>query len=107
MDGSRIGDAKRRLSPVRKCVAGAGALDLAILSGQGKGGHVCCLPSPLTSRYLAFRPRRMAAGPTNDHSVLDPDVDERAAAAPVEPGAPTPDLAKTASALKTVRARSM
>jgi predicted PurR-regulated permease PerM len=49
----------------------------------------------------------MAAGPTNDHSVLDPEVDERADAAPVEPGAPTPDLAKTASALKTVRARSL
>ena len=49
----------------------------------------------------------MAAGPTNDHSVLDPEVDEGAAAAPVEPGAPTPDLAKTASALKTVRARSL
>lgn len=49
----------------------------------------------------------MAAGPTNDHSVLDPQVDEHAAAAPVEPGAPTPDLAKTASALKTVRARSV
>jgi predicted PurR-regulated permease PerM len=49
----------------------------------------------------------MAAGPTNDHSVLEPQVDEGAHAAPVEPGAPTPDLQKTASALTAVRARSM
>jgi predicted PurR-regulated permease PerM len=49
----------------------------------------------------------MSAGTTDDRSVLAPEVNEHAQAVPVEPGAPTPDLAKTASALGTVRARSL
>jgi len=49
----------------------------------------------------------MAAGTTDDSSVLAPDVDEHAEASPSAPGAPTPNLAKTASALATVRARSV
>ena len=49
----------------------------------------------------------MATGPTGDGSVLAPEVDERAQATPVEPDSPEPDLEKTASALGTVRARSM
>jgi predicted PurR-regulated permease PerM len=49
----------------------------------------------------------MSAGATDDRSLLAPEVDEHAEAVPVEPGAPTPDLAKTASALATVRARSV
>jgi predicted PurR-regulated permease PerM len=49
----------------------------------------------------------MSAGTTDHRSVLDPDVDERAQATPVEPGAPTPDISKTASAIGTVRARSI
>lgn len=49
----------------------------------------------------------MAAGTTDDRSILDPDVDEQAEATPVEPGAPRPDLAKTTSAFATVRARSL
>jgi len=49
----------------------------------------------------------MAAGTTDDSSVLAPDVDEHAEASPAAPGAPTPNLAKTASALATVRARSV
>ncbi len=49
----------------------------------------------------------MSAGTTDDRSILDPDVDDRAQATPVEPGAPTPDIKKTASALSTVRARSI
>jgi predicted PurR-regulated permease PerM len=49
----------------------------------------------------------MSAGTTDDRSLLAPEVDEHAQAVPVEPGAPTPDLAKTASALATVRARSL
>jgi predicted PurR-regulated permease PerM len=49
----------------------------------------------------------MAASAADDRSLLAPEVDEHAQAAPVEPGAPTPDLAKTASASATVRARSM
>jgi predicted PurR-regulated permease PerM len=49
----------------------------------------------------------MSAGTTDDRSVLDPDVDETAQATPVEPGAPTPNISRTASALATVRARSM
>jgi len=49
----------------------------------------------------------MAAVPTNDQSVLEPQVDERKDATPVEPGAPSPDLEKTAAALTAVRARSM
>jgi predicted PurR-regulated permease PerM len=49
----------------------------------------------------------MSAGTTDDRSILDPDVDDRAQATPVEPGAPTPDISKTASALATVRARSI
>jgi len=49
----------------------------------------------------------MAAGTTDDSSVLAPDVDEHAEASPASPGAPTPNLAKTASALATVRARSV
>src|SRR5690349_16030838 len=48
----------------------------------------------------------MSAGATNP-SILAPDVDETAHAVPVEPGAPRPDIAKTASALATVRARSI
>jgi predicted PurR-regulated permease PerM len=49
----------------------------------------------------------MSAGTTNDRSVLDPDVDDQAQATPVEPGAPTPDISKTASAIRTVHARSI
>jgi predicted PurR-regulated permease PerM len=49
----------------------------------------------------------MSAGAADDRSLLDPDVDENAQATPVEPGAPTPDIARTASALTAVRARSM
>ena len=49
----------------------------------------------------------MAAGTTDDSSVLAPDVDEHAEASPASPGAPTPNLAKTASALASVRARSV
>ena len=49
----------------------------------------------------------MSAGTTNDRSVLDPDVDDQAQATPVEPGAPTPDISKTASAIGTVHARSI
>jgi predicted PurR-regulated permease PerM len=49
----------------------------------------------------------MAAGATDDGSLLTPDVNEHAEATPVEPGAPRPDLRRTASALGTVRARSL
>ena len=49
----------------------------------------------------------MSAGTADDHSILAPDVDEHAQATPAEPGAPAPSIAKTASALATVRARSM
>jgi predicted PurR-regulated permease PerM len=48
----------------------------------------------------------MSAGAT-DPSILTPDVDETAQAKPVEPGAPSPNIARTASALATVRARSI
>src|SRR5688572_25323559 len=47
------------------------------------------------------------SGGTTDRSILAPEVDDDAQATPVEPGAPVPDLSKTASALGTVRARSM
>jgi predicted PurR-regulated permease PerM len=49
----------------------------------------------------------MAVGSTDDSSPLTPDVDETAQAAPIEPGAPAPDLTRTATALAAVRARSM
>jgi len=49
----------------------------------------------------------MTAGTADERSVLDPDVDDQAQATPVEPGAPTPDISKTASAIGTVRARSI
>ena len=49
----------------------------------------------------------MSARATDHRSVLDPDVDEQAQASPVEPGAPTPDLSRTASAIRTVHARSI
>ena len=49
----------------------------------------------------------MSARAADHRSVLDPDVDEQAQATPVEPGAPTPDISKTASAIRTVRARSI
>jgi predicted PurR-regulated permease PerM len=49
----------------------------------------------------------MAAGTADDSSVLAPQVNEQAQAVPAEPGAPTPNLEKTASALATVRARSV
>src|SRR5215203_2058688 len=49
----------------------------------------------------------MAAGTTDEDSLLAPQVDDHAQATPVEPGAPTPDLTKTASALAAVRARSV
>ena len=49
----------------------------------------------------------MSAGTADDRSVLAPDVDEHAQATPAEPGAPTPDIERTASALTTVRARSL
>jgi predicted PurR-regulated permease PerM len=49
----------------------------------------------------------MSAGTTDGRSILDPDVDDQAQAKPVEPGAPTPDITRTASALGTVRARSL
>src|SRR5690349_5195060 len=48
----------------------------------------------------------MSARP-KDHSILAPDVDEQAQAQPVEPGAPVPNIEKTASALMAVRARSL
>jgi predicted PurR-regulated permease PerM len=48
----------------------------------------------------------MSAG-TDDRSGLAPDVDAQAQATPAEPGAPAPDLRRTASALGTVRARSL
>jgi predicted PurR-regulated permease PerM len=48
----------------------------------------------------------MSAG-TDDRSVLAPDVDAQAQATPAEPGAPAPDLRRPASALGTVRARSL
>jgi predicted PurR-regulated permease PerM len=40
-------------------------------------------------------------------SIFEPDVDERAQATPLEPGAPPPSVRATAAALATVRARSM
>ena len=49
----------------------------------------------------------MSAGTTDDRSLLAPDVDDQAQATPVEPGAPVPNLDTTATALGTVRARSM
>jgi predicted PurR-regulated permease PerM len=49
----------------------------------------------------------MAVGQPDDRSLMVPDVDVAAQATPVAPGAPVPDLAKTASALATVRARSV
>jgi len=49
----------------------------------------------------------MSAGTTDDRSVLAPDVDDQAQATPVEPGAPKPDISKTAASLSTVRARSI
>jgi len=49
----------------------------------------------------------MSPGAAENRSVLDPDVDEQAQAKPVEPGAPTPDISKTASAIRTVHARSI
>ena len=49
----------------------------------------------------------MAVGKSDDHSIMAPDVDATAQATPVEPGAPTPSLARTATALGTVRARSL
>ena len=48
------------------------------------------------------------SGGTSDHpSILAPEIDDDAQATPVEPGAPVPNLSKTASALGAVRARSM
>jgi len=49
----------------------------------------------------------MAVGTPDDGSIMTPDVDAAAQAAPVESGAPLPNLARTASALGTVRARSV
>jgi predicted PurR-regulated permease PerM len=49
----------------------------------------------------------MSAGTTDDRSILAPQVDDQAQAAPAEPGAPTPDIKRTASALAAVRARSL
>jgi len=49
----------------------------------------------------------MSASTTNEHSLLGPDVDDQADATPVETSAPKLDLSKTASALATVRARSL
>ena len=49
----------------------------------------------------------MAAGTTDDASLLEPQVDETADAPPREPGAPPPDIARTANAFATVRARSL
>src|SRR5688572_11806525 len=43
----------------------------------------------------------------HDPSILAPDVDDQAQATPVEPGAPVPNLHKTASALASVRPRSV
>src|SRR5262247_3519122 len=60
-----------------------------------------------SARITTRGPVRMSAGTTDDRSVLDPDVDEEAQATPVEPGAPTPDISKTAAAIGTVRARSL
>jgi predicted PurR-regulated permease PerM len=49
----------------------------------------------------------MSASAADRRSVLAPEVDEHAQATPVEPGAPTPDISKTASAIRTVHARSI
>jgi len=49
----------------------------------------------------------MAAGTTDDASLLEPQVDETADAPPREPGARPPDIARTANAFATVRARSL
>lgn len=49
----------------------------------------------------------MAAGTTDDDSLLVPEVDVEAQATPVEPGAPTPAIKRAASALTTVRAHSL
>ena len=49
----------------------------------------------------------MSAGTTNDRSILAPDVDAHADATPIAPGAPKPNLERTAAALATVRARSL
>lgn len=43
----------------------------------------------------------------HDPSILAPDVDDQAQATPVEPGAPVPNLHKTASALSNRRRRSL
>ena len=49
----------------------------------------------------------MSASAADDRSLLAPQVDEHAAATPVEPGAPRPDIRRTAAALATVRSRSL
>ena len=49
----------------------------------------------------------MPAGNPDDRSILAPQVDEAAEANPIEPGAPKPDIRRTASAMGTVRARSL
>ena len=49
----------------------------------------------------------MAASTTDDASLLAPQVDETADAPPREAGAPPPDIARTANAFTTVRARSL
>lgn len=62
-------------------------------------------PAPVSAEARAARPgssaQRRAGG------VMTPDVDDRQQATPVEPGAPTPDLARTGDALETARVRSL
>ena len=51
-------------------------------------------------------PQAVARATANPDSILTPDVDVSARAVPVEPGAPVPDLTKTAAALARPGARS-
>ncbi len=48
----------------------------------------------------------MRTNAANDESILTPDVDVRADAIPVDSGAAEPDLAKTGSAIESLRGRS-
>ena len=49
----------------------------------------------------------MSPSPPDQHSVLAPDVDPTATATPVEPGAPAPDISRTAEALESPAGRSL
>jgi predicted PurR-regulated permease PerM len=55
----------------------------------------------------AHHPLQRSADTRDDPSILAPEVNERAQATPVEPGAPTPNLSSTTAALGTFRARSL